>query len=103
MGKRMPVLIVVLFVFGSSLAFGAGNRHGVGIGLTTGTVVPEDVGEETGWAGVTLFGKIGITDQWGIQILIREMEDDEPPAVANGEYTQFSVHGVYMWRHEHRL
>lgn len=87
-------LIVVAVCSG---AWAGDRRSGIGFGFSSGTIDP-DGGGETEWSGGTVFGKIGFTDNWGLLLSVRSMEDDENLALVDGEYDQFSAHGVYMWR-----
>jgi len=77
----------------------AENRSGGGIGLELGAVEADVFVTDIEFTGFSLFYKQGFTDRWGLLATYRDLEDDE--GLLSGEsyaYTQFAVHGVYMWR-----
>ena len=97
--KRLAVLVGLSFLAASGWSFGAENRHGVGFGIDSATLDSDTLPVPLDFTGFTLFGKIGFTDNWGLLISLRDMEDDE--LLLGGEedsYTQIGVHAVYMWR-----
>ena len=103
--RRTAVCVLVILVMalsGSILA--AERKHGVGIGLVSSSVEDEDGTVEVDFTGLTLFGKIGITENWGILVSYRDMEDDEDLLFGEeDEYTEIGVHGAYMWRPDNKV
>jgi len=95
--------LVILLVVPIAPVLGAEQRHGAGFGMCSGIVEPED-GPELDFAGFSIFGKVGLTDHWGLLISYKDMEDDEDLLVGEeDEYTQIGAYGVYMWRHDRRV
>jgi hypothetical protein len=95
------LLLLVIALSGSVLA--AERKHGVGIGLVSSNVEPESA-TDLDFAGFTVFGKIGITENWGILVSYRDMEDDEDLLFGEeDEYTEIGVHGAYMWRPDNKV
>lgn len=103
--KRLATLtLIALLMTASAVALAAERRHGVGVGVVTGTGEPDFAGtNEIDFVGGQIFGKFGITDNWGLLITLRDMEDDEDVPGASAEYTQVSVHGMYMWRPDNKV
>ncbi len=102
--RRTTVCVLFLLVIalsGSVLA--AERKHGVGIGLVLSNVEPENA-TDLDFTGFTLFGKIGITENWGILVSYRDMEDDEDLLLGEEDkYTEIGVHGAYMWRPDNKV
>jgi hypothetical protein len=103
--KRLVTLtLIALLMTVSAVALAAERRHGVGLGVVAGTGEPEFAGaDEIDFVGGQIFGKFGITDNWGVLITFRDMEDDEDVSGLSAEYTQISVHGIYMWRPDNKV
>lgn len=101
----VSVLLVALsYLSVSGWSFGAEHKHGVGFGIDSATLDTDTLPEALEFTGFTLFGKIGFTDNWGLLISLRDMEDDE--LLLGGEedsYTQIGVHASYMWRPDKRV
>jgi len=98
--RRTAVCVLVILVMalsGSILA--AERKHGVGIGLVASNVEPESAD----FTGFTLFGKIGITENWGILVSYRNMEEFLIFGGEEDEYTEIGVHGAYMWRPDNKV
>ena len=102
--RRTAVCVLVILAMALSGSVHAAERkHGVGLGLASSTVEPENI-TDVDFAGFTVFGKIGITKNWGILVSYRDMEDDEDLLGGEeDEYTEIGVHGVYMWRADHKV
>lgn len=101
LSKVTACLLLVMLAVG--VTYGEERRHGAGFGFTSG-LADGDFVDEIEFVGFTAFGKIGFTDNWGLLISIRAMEDDETLAFGEeDEYTQVAVHAVYMWRHGKRV
>lgn len=102
--KRFAVLVALSFLAASGLSFGAEHKHGIGLGLDSATLDTDSLPEAIEFTGFTLFGKIGFTDNWGMFISYRDMEDDEDLLFGEEDsYTQIGVHAVYMWRPDKRV
>lgn len=102
--RRLAVLVALVFLAVSGWSFGAEHRHGIGFGIDSATLDNDTLPEALEFTGFTLFGKFGFTDNWGLLISLRDMEDDE--LLIGGEedsYTQIGVHAVYMWRPSSRV
>jgi hypothetical protein len=100
----VAVLVALSFLAVSGSSFGAEHKHGIGFGIDSGTLDSDPLPEALEFTGFTLFGKIGFTDNWGLFISVRDMEDDE--LLLGGEedsYTQIGVHAAYMWRPDMRV
>jgi hypothetical protein len=93
--RRLPIL-ATLALFLCVPADAAVSRHGVGGALVTGLLDCDSCPDTFEFTGFSLFGKVGLTDNWGILVTYRDMEDDE--AFVFGEYTQVGVQALYMWR-----
>jgi len=96
--KCVPMLMILTF-FLFSPAVAAENKHGLGAALVSGVVDCDSCVDSIEFSGFALFGKIGFTENWGLLITYRDMEDDEDLFLNEEDtYTQFAVQGVYMWR-----
>ena len=98
--RRATVVVAALLILVLP-ALAKENRSGAGFALNRGMVDIDFPGTtDVEFAGYSLFWKYGFTDPWGLLISYRDMDDDED--LFPGEevdYSQFGVHGVYMWRH----
>jgi hypothetical protein len=102
--RRLAVLVALSFLAACGLSFGAEHKHGVGLGLDSATLDTDSLPEAIDFTGFTLFGKIGFTENWGMFISYRDMEDDEDLLFGEEDsYTQIGVHAVYMWRPDKRV
>jgi hypothetical protein len=81
----------------------AGTRHSIGLGLNVATVDSDFFFNEEDHTGYSVFGKIGLTDHWGIFLFYRDMEDDEDFFGLEQTYNQLGVHAVYMWRPDNKV
>jgi hypothetical protein len=99
MKRKWMQVVVLLAIFLSLPAAAAENRSSFGGALVFGTLDCDSCVDELDFVGFSLFGKIGITDNWGLLLKYRDMEDDEEFFLGEEDtYTQFAVQGVYMWR-----
>ncbi len=97
-------VILALLLLVAAPASALDNRSGAGIALNQGILDADTLPEELEFVGYTLFWKAGITDQWGVLLSYRDMEDDEDLLFGEeDEYQQFSVHAMIMWRHGKRV
>lgn len=103
--KKILVFLGVAILVSSWLPVAAETRlHMVGFGFTGGIVDNDEIIDEFEFEGVSIFGKIGFTDNWGMLLSIRTMEDDENFGFgAELEYDQFAIHAVYMWRPDKKV
>ncbi len=98
------LLGIVLLSFLSTPGIGAENKHGIGFGINVATVDSDSFFEDEDHDGFSIYGKIGITDKWGIFIFYRDMEDDENFAGGFEQtYEQIGVRALYMWRPDKRV
>jgi hypothetical protein len=80
-------------------AAAADNRHGIGLAVVSGAADCDSCNDAIEFTGYSLFGKIGFTDNWGLMITYRDMEDNEDLFLSEEDtYTQVAVQAVYMWR-----
>ncbi len=103
------MLAIVLLSFLGTPAIGAENRHGVGFGFNAAIVDSDSFFFDEAHEGFSVFGKYGVTDNWGIFIFYRDMEDDEDfsdvflfPDLEQ-TYRQFGVRALRMWRADARV
>lgn len=103
--KKILIFLGVTFLVATWMPVsGATRLHMVGLGLTGGRVDNDEFIDEFEFEGVSIFGKIGFTKNWGLMLTIRTMEDDEDfSSGAELEYDQLAVHAVYMWRPEMKV
>ena len=100
------IFILAILLAVSVPASAEDNRSGAGFAFTSGIVDADFVvlPEELAFVGYTIFWKAGITEQWGMLVSYRDMDDDEFLLLAEeDEYTQFAVHAMVMWRHGKRV
>jgi hypothetical protein len=90
---------IVLALFLCAPAGAAVSRHGVGGALVGGALDCDSCFDAIGFAGFAVFGKIGLTDNWGLLITYRDMEDDENLLLGEKDtYQQIGVQALHMWR-----
>ena len=98
------LLGIVLLSFLSTPGIGAENKHGVGFGINRSIVDSDVFFDDEDHEGFSIYGKIGITDKWGIFIFYRDMEDDEDFGGGFEQtYQQFGVRALRMWRPDMRV
>jgi hypothetical protein len=99
MRDRLFASLLFLTLFAFLPAAAAENRHGFGLALVSGVADCDSCPNSIEFTGFALFAKIGFTDNWGLQISYRDMEDNEDLLLDEEDtYTQFGVQAVYMWR-----
>lgn len=97
MTKKLLILALTLTL--ATLAFGQTKRHGVGITYDLANLDSDDLPDAISFDGFTIFFKIGFTDNWGLFLDYRDMNDDEDLAFGEEDsYTEYSADAVYMWR-----
>lgn len=97
--RRFVLLAAIAWLAGSVAAYAAENKHMVGVGLETAIVDVDGLPDTLDFDGFSVFGKWGITNNWGILISYRDMEDAEDLLLGETDsYTQIGLYGVYMWR-----
>jgi ribosomal protein L35AE/L33A len=96
---RPLVLAAIFWIAAACSAQAAERKHMVGFGLDTAIVDAESLPDSLDFTGFSVFGKVGLTKNWGILLSYRDMEDDENLAFGETDtYTQIGAYGVYMWR-----
>jgi hypothetical protein len=104
MKKLATLTLIALLTTVSAVALAAERRHGVGVGVVIGTGEPDFSGtDEIDFVGGQIFGKVGFTDNWGLLLTFRGMEDEEDVPGISADYTQISIHGMYMWRPDNKV
>jgi hypothetical protein len=103
MSRRSVSISIVLTFFLFLPAVAADHNSGLGAALAGGVANCDNCFDATVFSGFALFGKIGITRNWGVLVTYRDMEqrDDDLFSLFFNEkdtYTQLAVQGVYMWR-----
>ena len=91
-------LLVGVLLLGLSLPALASDvrKHGAGLGYVRGYVDSDAFADEIDFDGFSVFGKLGFTNHWGLLFSYRDMDSTE--SSIDDKYTQFGVHGVYLWR-----
>ncbi len=85
-------------------AAAADRDSAVGIGITIGALDSGRNADSIEFEGYTLFGKIGLDPHWGVLLSYRDMSDEDFLLFfQDGEYTQVSAQGSYLWRPRKRL
>ena len=98
------LLGIVLLASLSTTGIGAENKHGVGFGTNFANVDSDVFFDDEDHDGFSIYGKIGITDKWGIFIVYRDMEDDEDFSGGFEQtYEQIGVRALRMWRPDMRV
>lgn len=98
MRQKWIANLMILTCFSIFPAAAAEGRHGLGGALVSGVLDCDSCVDTFEFGGFALFGKIGLTENWGLLITYRDMEDDEDFFLLEDTYTQLAVQGVYMWR-----
>ncbi len=79
----------------------AARKYAVGIGYSGSTVdtdVPRGVQEEITFDGWSVFGRIGLSDRWGLQFGYRSMKDDENfDPREDISLDMVGVHAYWVW------
>lgn len=102
--RHLIALTAIVWLAGSCGAVAAERKHMVGFGLDTAVVDVDSFPDSIDFTGFSVFGKFGITKNWGILFSYRDMEDDENLAAGEKDtYTQIGVYGVYMWRPDKKV
>lgn len=94
-------MLLAFFLFLPAVA--AEHNSGLGAALAGGAADCDSCFDATAFSGFALFGKIGITRNWGVLITYRDMEQEDDDLFSlffneKDTYTQLAVQGVYMWR-----
>jgi len=102
--RRLVVLAGIALLAGSVAAHAAESKHMVGVGLETAFLDVDGLPDALEFNGFSVFGKWGITKNWGILISYRDMEDNEDLLFGEKDsYNQIGVYGVYMWRADKKV
>lgn len=96
MSKRAVLILLSGLLLATPAA--AASKHGVGFGLDRATFDSDEFRGDVDFEGFSVYGKVGLSDRWGILIAYRDMDDDEGFSFgAEESYTQVDLQAVHMW------